>query len=68
MICIRRHFLHLAGAALVLPAISRVCNAQPAQGGPRLTQLLKADLQGQGQAVQETVVNLLEMAPLASAP
>ena len=68
MICIRRHFLHMAGTALVLPAVSRICNAQPSQGGPKLTQLLKADLERQGQTVQETVVNLLEMAPSASAP
>ena len=68
MICIRRHFLHIAGAALVLPAVSRICNAQPSQGGPKLTQLLKADLERQGKTVQETVVNLLEMAPSASAP
>src|SRR5262245_36175499 len=68
MIYIRRHFLHIAGAALALPTISRICDAQPSQGGPTLTQLLKADLQRQGQTVQETVVNLLEMAPSASAP
>ena len=68
MICIRRRFLHIAGAALALPAISRICDAQPSQGGPKLTQLLKADLQRQGQTVLETVVNLLEMAPAASAP
>ncbi len=29
MICIRRHFLHIAGAALVPPAASRICNGQP---------------------------------------
>ena len=63
MIYIRRSFLQMAGATLALPAVSRICNAQPAQGGPKLTQLLKADLQRQGQTVQETVVNLLEMAP-----
>ena len=68
MICIRRRFLHMAGAALVLPTIARICDAQPSQGGPKLTQLLKADLQRQGQTVQETVVNLLEIAPSASAP
>src|SRR5260370_18717531 len=68
MICIRRRFLHIAGAALALPAISRICDAQPSQGGPKLTQLLKADLERQGQTVQETVVNLLELAPAASAP
>ena len=68
MIYIRRRFLHIAGAVLALPAISRICDAQPSQGGPTLTQLLKADLQRQGQMVQETVVNLLVMAPSASAP
>jgi quercetin dioxygenase-like cupin family protein len=68
MICVRRRFLHMTGAALALPAISRICNAQLSQAGPKLTQLLKADLLRQGQTVQETVVNLLEMAPSASAP
>ena len=68
MIYIRRSFLQMTGASLALPVISRVCDAQLAQGGPKLTQLLKDDLQRQGQTVQETVVNLLEMAPYASAP
>ena len=68
MIYIRRRVLHIASAALALPAISRICDAQLSQGGPKLTELLKADLQRQGQTVQETVVNLLEMAPSASAP
>jgi quercetin dioxygenase-like cupin family protein len=68
MMLFRRHFLNLAGAALALPAISRICRAQPSQGGPKLTQLLRADLQHQDQIVQETLVNLLEMAPAVSAP
>jgi quercetin dioxygenase-like cupin family protein len=68
MMLIHRHFLNLAGAALALPAISRICRAQPSQGGPKLTQLLRADLQHQDQIVQETLVNLLEMAPAVSAP
>ncbi|HKD25883.1 MAG TPA: cupin domain-containing protein [Xanthobacteraceae bacterium] len=68
MIYIRRRFLHIAGAALALPAIARICDAQPSQGGLKLNQLLRADLQRQGQMVQETMVNLLEMAPSASAP
>jgi quercetin dioxygenase-like cupin family protein len=65
---IRRNFLNVAVAAIALPAIARICNAQASQGVPQLTQLLKADLEGQGQTVQETVVNLLEMAPGISAP
>jgi quercetin dioxygenase-like cupin family protein len=68
MMLVRRRFLHLAGTTLVLPAVSRICSAQPSQGGPKLTELLKADLQRQGQVVQETLVNLLEMAPGVSAP
>jgi quercetin dioxygenase-like cupin family protein len=65
---IRRRFLHLVGAALALPAVSRLCNAQSSQGAPKLTQLLKADLRRQNQVVQETVVTLLEMTPTVSAP
>jgi quercetin dioxygenase-like cupin family protein len=65
---VRRRFLTLAGAATVLPAMLRISLAQTAQGAPKLTQLLKADLQGQGQSVQETVVNLLEMGPGIAAP
>src|SRR5262245_65525923 len=67
MLFVRRRFLHLAGAALALPAAARMALAQ-AQGTPKLTLLLKADLQGQNQKVQETVVNLLEMAPGVGAP
>ena len=64
---VRRNFLNFAAAAIALPAMSRICNAQASQG-PQLTQLLKEDLERQGQTVQETVVNLLEMAPSVSAP
>ena len=65
---IRRHFLQLAAAGAMLPAASRIASTQSAQGRPKLAQLLKADLQGQNQTVQETVVNLLEMAPSVGAP
>jgi quercetin dioxygenase-like cupin family protein len=68
MILVRRRFLHLTGAALALPSAARIAVAQAAQGTPKLTLLLKADLQGQDQKVQETVVNVLEMAPGAGAP
>jgi quercetin dioxygenase-like cupin family protein len=65
---VRREFLNAVVAAIALPAMSRICNAATSQEGPQLTQLLKADLDGQAQTVQETVVNLLEMAPGVSAP
>jgi quercetin dioxygenase-like cupin family protein len=68
MMVFRRRFLHLAGAAAALTASSRVGLAQGWREAPKLTQLLKADLQGQGQKVQETVVNILEMGPGAAAP
>ena len=68
MLLVRRRFLHLAGAALAVPAAARMALAQAAPGTPRLTLLLKTDLQGQDQKVQETVVNLLEMAPGVGAP
>jgi hypothetical protein len=55
---IRRHFLQLAAAGAMLPAASQIGSTQR----PKLAQLLRADLRGQNQSVQETVVNLLEMA------
>jgi quercetin dioxygenase-like cupin family protein len=68
MMSVRRRFLKAAGAVLVLPATVRIADGQPVPGAPKLTQLLKADLTRQNQTVQETVVNLLEMAPGVSAP
>ena len=66
---LRRRFLHLASAAVVLPAMSRVASAQaPQGGGPKLTQILRGDLIGQDQKVQESVVSVLEMGPGAAAP
>jgi quercetin dioxygenase-like cupin family protein len=68
MLLFRRCFIQLAGAAIVLPTTSRTIFAQSPQGAPKLTQILKADLQGQDQRVEETVVNVLEMASGVSAP
>ena len=65
---LRRHFLSAAGTALALPAILRICNAQSLPSAPKLTTLLRADLQGQDRTVQETLVNLLDLAPAAGAP
>src|SRR6516164_3345866 len=65
---VRRRFLKVAGATLVLPATAHIAAAQQSPGAPKLTQLLKADLTRQNQTVQETVVNLLELAPGVSAP
>jgi quercetin dioxygenase-like cupin family protein len=68
MMLIRRRFLNIAGAALALPATVRIAEAQASSEAPKLSQLLKADLTRQNETVQETVVNLLEMAPGVSAP
>ena len=59
---------NLVAAGAVLPVASQIASSQSAQGRPKLAQLLKADLQGQNQLVQETVVNVLEMAPAVGAP
>ena len=37
-------------------------------GAPKLSLILRSDLQGQDQKVQETVVNVLEMGPGVGAP
>jgi quercetin dioxygenase-like cupin family protein len=68
MTLIRRRFLQLAAAVAAAPVSIESLSAQPSQGGPKLTQILRSDLQGQDQKVQETVVNVLEMAPGAAAP
>jgi quercetin dioxygenase-like cupin family protein len=68
MTLIRRRFLQLAATVAAAPFGIDSLSAQPTQGGPKLTQILRKDLQGQDEKVQETVVNVLEMAPGAAAP
>jgi hypothetical protein len=53
---VRRTFLTLTGAALALPAALQSAVAEGASPAPKLTQVLRADLEGQGQKVEETVV------------
>lgn len=67
MVLIRRHFLTIVGAFMVLPSALRIALAQ-VPAGPKLTQLLKKDMEGQGQAVQETVISIVEFGPGVSAP
>src|SRR5262249_20357888 len=64
---IRREFLGLSGIVVTVPSIASTALAQ-AQVGPKLTQILRKDLEGQGQVVQETVVSIVEFAPGAAAP
>ena len=67
MTLIRRQLLQVAGVLIAMPSIARIVYAQ-APAGPKLTQILKKDMEGQGQAVQETVVSLVEFGPGISAP
>jgi quercetin dioxygenase-like cupin family protein len=64
---LRRQLLYIAGALIAIPAAARKAFAQ-APAGPTLTQILKKDIEGQGQAVQETVVSIAEFGPGISAP
>ena len=64
---IRREFLRLSGLAVAAPSIANIALAQ-AQAGPKLTQILRNDLEGQGQLVQETVVSIVEFPPGSAAP
>src|SRR5262245_42284916 len=68
MTLVRRRLLQLAAAAAALPAGTDLALAQAAPGGPKLTEILRRDLQGQDQKVQETVVNVLDLPGGAAAP
>src|SRR5262249_55459371 len=56
-----------SGLAVAAPSIANIALAQ-AQAGPKLTQILRKDLEGQGEGVQETVVSIVEFPPGAPAP
>jgi quercetin dioxygenase-like cupin family protein len=64
---IRRQLLQIAGVLVAMPVIPKLVFAQ-VPAGPKLTQILKRDIEGQGQAVQETVASLVEFGPGVSAP
>jgi quercetin dioxygenase-like cupin family protein len=64
----RRHFLILAGGAASVTAMSPGANAQAPSVAPKLTQILRKDLEGQDQKVQESVVSVVEFGPGISAP
>jgi quercetin dioxygenase-like cupin family protein len=67
MLIIRREFLRLSGMGIVAPSIVNIALAQ-AQAGPKPTQILRNDLEGQNHVVQETVVSIVEFPPGAAAP
>ena len=64
---VRREFLRLSSLTVMVPSIASIVQAQD-QAGPKLTQILRNDLEGQGQIVQETVVSIVEFPPGAAAP
>jgi quercetin dioxygenase-like cupin family protein len=64
---LRRQLLQVTGVLVAMPSAARIGFAQ-APAGPKLTQILKKDVEGQGQAAQETVVSVVEFGPRISAP
>jgi quercetin dioxygenase-like cupin family protein len=65
---VRRRFLQIAGAALTASAANPAAWPQTPSGGPKASQVLRKDLEGQGQKVEETVVTVVEFPPGAAAP
>jgi quercetin dioxygenase-like cupin family protein len=64
---IRRELLCLCGFAFAASSIANVTSVR-AQTGPRLTQILRNDLEGQDHIVQETVASIVEFPPGTAAP
>src|SRR5262245_22526943 len=65
---IRRDFLALAGAAASASALARLAQAQAPAAGPKLTQLMRKDMERQDTRVEESVVTVVEFGPGVSAP
>jgi quercetin dioxygenase-like cupin family protein len=63
---IRRDLLYL-GIAAAVPTMSKIAWAQT-QTVPKLTQILRKDLENQDQKVQETIVSVVDFGPGAAAP
>ena len=64
---LRRQFLPIAAALVAVPSLVRIAFAQ-APAGPKLSQILKKDIEGQDQRVQETIVSIVEFGPGIAAP
>jgi quercetin dioxygenase-like cupin family protein len=63
---IRREFLYLSGIGLTLPALPQLAQAQVQQATAKFNQVLRKDLEGQGQLVQETIVIGADFGPGAA--
>jgi len=68
MTLVRRELLQLAGAAIAASAAAQVASAQVPAVGPKLTQIMRKDLQGQGGVLQESVISVVEFGPGSAAP
>jgi len=62
---IRRDLLYLSGITATMATMSKIARAQAA---PKLTQILRKDLEGQDQVVRETVVSVVDFGPGTAAP
>ena len=60
---LRREFLYLSGVAAAISAMPRTVLAQAQQAAPKFNQVLRKDLDGQGQLVQETIVIVADFGP-----
>jgi len=65
---VRREFLCLASAAVALATDTQAVLAQAPPAPPKLTQILRSDLERQGEKVQETMVTFAELEPGGEAP
>ena len=63
MTLLRREFLYLSGITAALPAITQTALAQAQQAAAKFNQILRKDLDGQGQLVQETIVIVADFGP-----
>ena len=64
---IRRELLRLPAAVASAALMSKIAWAQT-QATPKLSQILRKDLESQGQVVQETVVSVVDFGPGTAAP
>jgi quercetin dioxygenase-like cupin family protein len=59
----RRQFLHLAGSLAAVAGTSQSSWAESPRGEPSPQEILRRDLQGQGQKVEETLMTVITFAP-----
>lgn len=65
---VRREFLQLAATTATVTGIAPAASAQSTAAGPKLTQILRRDLERQSQVVQESVISVAEFGPGSAAP